>query len=415
MLLAFVGNYMGKLAYCQNKQSVAGGVKAFDSLKTHEYSLQNALLLYRNESASFPSQIEGGWPNHANQLTALVKAYCVNPKGFTGARLANSSPEEIRKELYGYVMTALKYYQETKNVRKQLEIAELLYTHKYQLSIPIKANTNIDVALETFNAKDCQRRELWDSDIAHQILASNPTSKQAPHFTHEEWKKDFSQYFKTKIENLPSPEAKERLLKRLNAYTAMMESLSIIEHLKEGGKYTVDQEMEKLWAKHMHDLQPLDSSGDVIELTLALKAFEVVVKKYEEWEKAWQVESALHQLHEIIKNPDKIEVKMVQLTQFVRADLGLPEEGGIEGDGNKASTTLPVALYTWLTNQVGELNRHNPEQQGLIQELFECVKVREDDTNKPEETTKKLKAYYSKYFKKDKTFMIQLSIKMIFD
>ena len=64
---------------------------------------------------------------------------------------------------------------------------------------------------------------------------------------------------------------------------------------------------------------------------------------------------------------------------------------------------------------MGELNRHNPEQQGLIQELFECVKVREDDTNKPEETTKKLKAYYSKYFKKDKTALSLFIIKLWLD
>jgi hypothetical protein len=413
VLLAFVGNYMGKLAYCEkNRQSVAGGIKAFDTLRTHYEALLDGIKRFDNESSSFPSQIEGGWLNHANQLTALVKAYCVNPKGFTGVRLANLPPDEIRQELYLYAKTALKYYQIMQNVPKQKEVAELLYDHR--LSIPCEAKMNTIVAIKTFNDTDCKRRDFWDENVAHLILSdtSTDTEENTDAFTHKHWKTDFSEHVKTKMNKLPSKQEKEKLLERLNTYTAMMESLSVIEQLHEGnGNYTADTAMADFFFNHMHDLQPLDKSGDAVELTLILKAALVVMEQGDHYEKAWQIKDALNQLHKFIKDPNQNKDPVVKLKQFLLEDLGMTEVEG-EQDDNDVRTKLPVTLFTWLQSQKGKLGRHPSDQVRLIEKLFDCVKNKKEENTPPLDPKQQLIEYYNNNFKKDNRALSLFIIKI---
>jgi hypothetical protein len=378
-LLAFVGNYMGKLAYCENnKLSIAGDVKTFDSLATHYQALKKVIGYYENENF-FPTQVEGGWLSHANQLTALIKEYCTSPTKFTGIRLENlkPKPDAIRKELYGYAMTALEYYKKTGNVIKQVEIANLLYDHK--LSIPKAAHTDVSVALETFNNTDCDRISLWDS------------KKMAPLFkrfgidtsvTHEEWKTKFIRQVteRPEFKNQTNPNNQAlatKLLQQINTYTAMMESLNVISSIRTAStEEIIPKLMKTFWLKNYLDLKPLNSSGNDVELTLLFKAFEIITRQYHDLQRTFQIERFLHEL------PNK-SISLKKLTNFMHQDL--------TAEQNTVDTieSVPLLVTKWLHNQTNQLVPQNRAIQPLLTEMLDCV-----DPKNPELTQKNLIAFY---------------------
>lgn len=379
-LLAFVGNYMGKLAYCENnKLSIAGGVKTFDSLATHCQALKKASGYYNYENF-FPTQVEGGWLSHANQLTALIKEYCTSPAKFTGVRLANLKPDAIRQELYGYAMTALEYYNISGNVIKQVEIANLLYDHK--LGIPKEAYTNLTIALEKFKNADCDRISLWDA------------KKMAPLFsqlgienclTHEEWKTNFTSTLKARPEfkdqtNPNNQALATKLLQQMNTYTAMMESLNIISSIGTAStEEMIPKLMKTFWLKNYLDLKPLNSSGNDVELALLFKAFEIITRQYHDLERTFQIEQFLHKLPE--KSIPLEQLK--KLTNFMHQDLT------IEPSNINTIESIPLLVTKWLHNQSNQLVPQNRNIQPLLTDMLNCV-----DPNNSDQTQKNLFAFY---------------------
>lgn len=378
-LLAFVGNYMGKLAYCENnKLSIAGNLKTFDSLTTHYQALKKVIGYYENENF-FPTQVEGGWLSHANQLTALIKEYCTSPTKFTGIRLENlkPKPDAIRQELYGYAMTALEYYKISGNVIKQVEIANLLYDHK--LGIPKEAYTNLTIALEKFKNTDCDRISLWNSTKMTPLF--NQLGIDKP-LTHQQWKTDFISSIGERPEFQQNANAKNqvlatKLLQQINTYTAMMESLNIISSI---GTASTEEKIPKLmktfWLKNYLDLKPLNSSGNDVELTLLFKAFEIITRQYHDLERTFQIELFLHRL------PDK-SILLKQLTNFMHQDLTT------EPSTVNTLESIPLLVTKWLHNQTNQLVPQNRAIQPLLIDMLDCV-----DPNKPEQTRKNLFDFY---------------------
>jgi hypothetical protein len=275
-ILAFVGNYMGKLAYCEaNKQSIAGGKKTFDSLAAHSQALKQVIGYYQNENF-YSTQVNGSWLGHANQLTALIKEYYANSTAFTGVRLQNLKPEAIRQEMYGYAMTALNYYRIAGHEVKQEEIANLIYD--YKLSIPEAAHTNIDEALKVFKATDCERIPLWDDEKIKPLLYHEGIANP---ITHQEWKTSFiaemaaMPEFKNREEGNNSTIAAD-LLNRINTYSAMMHSLDLLSSIHSAStEEQIPQQIKAFWQKNYFDLKPLQPTGNQMELTLLFKAFEI--------------------------------------------------------------------------------------------------------------------------------------------
>lgn len=377
-LLAFVGNYMGKLAYCENnKLSIAGNVKTFDSLTTHYQALKKASGYYQYENG-FATQVEGGWLSHANQLTALIKEYCTSPAKFTGVRLQNlKDSDAIRQELYGYAMTALEYYKRSGNVVKQVEIANLLYDHK--LSIPKEAYTNLTIALEKFENTDCDRISLWDATKMTPLFSQLGIENC---LTHKQWKTNFSSKLQERPEFKHPTDAKNealatKLLQQMNTYTAMMESLNIISSIGTAStEEMIPKLMKTFWLKNYLDLKPLNSSGNDVELALLFKAFEVITRQYHDIERTFQIEKFLHKL------PDK-SIPLEQLTNFMHQDLTteLSTVNTIE--------SMPLLVTKWLHNQTNQLVPQNRAIQPLLTDMLDCV-----DPNHSEQTQKNLFDFY---------------------
>jgi hypothetical protein len=412
-LIGFVGNYMGRLAYCETtKQAVSGGIKTFDSITSQHQSLKKALQSIER-GHRYPTHIDGSWQGHANLIVSLVKDYSKNPKSFTGIKLTNLKPEQIRQELYQYIKTALEFYQRTGNVEQQLEVAQLLYDHK--LSIPLDAYKDVDIALKAFKQAHCKPLALWDVKVVN-----NPRFKP---FNYREWEVKLTKQMKEHPELASNtvtdknPESyRNQMLRLLNTHTAMMESLNIIQNIQSSSQgYRAPKQMEVFWANNLQDIKPVQQQNDLIEITLSLKALHLILAQYGEQEKTWEIEKTLQNLSVLSPSKSTTESLTRQmydacepLNDFLKADLAMT-------DGFRESS-LPMVLHKWSSNQIGQLATPHPESKELLTELLACVQAPlANQAHEPMDNNQRLLNFYSTLKESQGTslFTLKLWIKLL--
>ncbi len=391
-LLGFVGNYLGRLQYCEStKKILSSGIKTFDSITAHHQAVEKALGAF-DKGIVYPTQVEGSWAGHANQLVTLIKEYYHNPASFTGVKLLSNTPESIRQQLYGYTQTALSYYQEAGNVNKQVEIAHLIYKHK--LSIPKQAYNDKTVALRTFKEGKGKPLDFLSENTNLETIRTTFPSLQLPSTQSDKnWKAAFCTWADTLLKTKDTT-YQTRTLELINRYSALMESFHIIQSISTNkNEDKTAQRMEDFWRNHLDDFKLFNQQGDPIELLLALKSTQAVFNQYGEKEKAWQVGIALQKLSEAIEKsikkakPLDCTGVLGDFTTFITADLSTEAKGEAQ--------PLPLALHKWIRSQVGQLGVGKPEEPQLAKDLLNCIQPI-NNTNTPNNNRTRLTTFYKK-------------------